>query len=69
MSRDERVIVGAGGLEQFGERGVVEEPGQRVIPDGQVTGENQHPRRGVLAVPFGEPLEADAQSAQVFARG
>ena len=30
---DERVGVGTGGLQQFGERGVVEEPGQRLIPD------------------------------------
>jgi len=63
---NERVIVGSGGLEQFGERGVVEEAWQRLIPDGQVAGENQYPRGGVVSVPFGEPLEAGAHRAQVF---
>ena len=63
---DERVIVGAGGLEQLGERGIVEEAWQRFIPDGQVTGEDQYPRGDVVAVPFGEPFEAGAQNAQVF---
>ena len=40
---DERVGVGAGGLQQFGERGVVEEAGQRLVADRQVAGEHEHP--------------------------
>ncbi len=43
---DERVGVGAGGLQQLGERAVVEEAGQRLVAQRQVAGEHQHARRG-----------------------
>ena len=63
---DERVVVGPGGLQQLGERGVVEEAGQRVIAQRQVAGENEHPGRDVIAVPFGEAFKAGTQGAQVL---
>jgi len=63
---DERVVVGPGGLQQLGERGVVEEAGQRVIAQRQVAGENEHPGRDVVAVPFGEAFKAGTQGAQVL---
>ena len=62
----ERVGVGAGGLQQFGERAVVEEAGQRLVADGQVAGEHEHAGRDVVAVPFGEAFEAGAQGAEVL---
>src|SRR6266568_3691591 len=63
---DERVGVGAGGLQQLGECRVVEEAGQRLVAQRQVAGEHQHPGGDVAAVPFGEPLEAGAQGAEVL---
>ena len=63
---DERVGVGAGGLQQLGERAVVQEPGQRLVAQRQVAGEHQDRRRDVAAVPFGQPLEAGAQRAEVL---
>ena len=63
---DERVVGGAGGLQQLGERGVVEEAGQRLVADGQVAGEHEHPGRDVVAAPFGDPFEAGAQGAEVL---
>ena len=63
---DERVGVGAGGLQQFGERGVVEEAGQRLVADRQVAGEHEHPGGDVVTVPFGEAFEAGAQRAEVL---
>src|SRR5271166_61759 len=63
---DERVVVSARGLQELGERGVVEEAGQRVVPQRQVAGEHEHAGGDVVAVPFGEPLEAGAQGAKVF---
>jgi integrase len=62
----ERVVGGACGLQQLGERGVVEEAGQRVVTQRQIAGEHEHAGGGVVAVPFGEPLEAGAQGAKVF---
>ena len=63
---DERVGVGAGGLQQLGERAVVEEAGQRLVAERQVAGEHQHRGGDVVAVPLGEPLEAGAQGAEVL---
>ena len=63
---DERVGVGAGGLQQLGERAVVQEPGQRLVAERQVAGEHQHGGGDVAAVPLGEPLEAGAQGAEVL---
>ena len=63
---DERVGVDAGGLQQLGERAVVEEAGQRLVAPGQVAGEHEHPGRDVVAVPFGEPFETGAQGAEVL---
>ena len=63
---DERVGVGAGGLQQLGERAVVQEPGQRLVAERQVAGEDQHGGGDVAAVPLGEPLEAGAQGAEVL---
>jgi len=63
---DERVGVGAGGLQQLGERAVVQEPGQRLVAERQVAGEDQHRGGHVAAVPLGEPFEAGAQGAEVL---
>ena len=63
---DERVGVGAGGLQQLGERAVVQEAGQRLVAQRQVAGEHQHRGGDVAAVPLGEPLEAGAQGAEVL---
>ena len=63
---DERVGVGAGGLQQLGERAVVQEPGQRLVAQRQVAGEDQHRGGDIAAVPLGEPLEAGAQRAEVL---
>ena len=62
----ERVGVGAGGLQQLGERAVVEEAGQRLVTERQVAGEHQHRGGDVVAVPLSEPLEAGAQGAEVL---
>ena len=62
----ERVGVDAGGLQQFGERAVVEEAGQRLVAAGQIAGEHEHPGRHVVAVPFGEAFETGAQCAEVL---
>jgi integrase len=64
----ERVGIGAGGLQQFGERGVIEEAGQRLVADGQVPGEHEHPGRDIVTVPFGEAFKAGAQRAEVLGR-
>jgi integrase len=63
---DERVGVGAGSLQQLGERAVVQEPGQRLVAQRQVAGEDQHRGGDIIAVPLGEPLEAGAQGAEVL---
>ena len=58
VRRDERVGVGAGGLQQLGRRAVVEEAGQRLVEERQVAGEHAAAApAGVVAVPFGEPVE------------
>ena len=62
----ERVGVDAGGLQQFGERAVVDEAGQRLVAEGQIAGEHEHPGRDVVAVPFGEAFETGAQGAEVL---
>lgn len=62
----ERVGVGAGGLQQLGERAVVEEAGQGRVAQRQVAVEDQHRGRHVVAVPFGEALEAGAQPAEML---
>jgi integrase/recombinase XerD len=62
---DERVGVGAGGLQQLGERAVVEETGQRGVADRQVTVEDQHTAGDIVAVPLGQPFEAGAEHAEV----
>ncbi|BDB42129.1 hypothetical protein IWGMT90018_25750 [Mycobacterium kiyosense] len=62
----ERVVGGACGLQELGEGGVIEEPGQRVVAQWQVAREHEHAGGDVVAVPFGEPLEAGAQGAKVF---
>ena len=62
----ERVGVLARCAQQLGRRGVVDEPRQRLIAARDVTGEHQHPRRGVLAIPLAETLEADAQRAEML---
>ncbi len=62
----ERVGVGAGGLQQLGERGVAGEAGQRLVAHRQVAGEHEHGGGNVVAVPFGEPLEAGAQGTEVL---
>ena len=41
----QRVGVGAGGAQQLGRGGVVEEPWQRFVDDRQVAGEHQRPHR------------------------
>jgi hypothetical protein len=58
--------VGAGGLQQPGDRAVIEEAGQRLVAERQVAGEHQHRGGDVAAVPFGEPLEAGAQGTGVL---
>ena len=58
---DERVGVGAGGLQQFGERAVVEEAGQRLVAQRQVAGEHEHAGGDVVAVP--QPPEAAGSTA------
>ncbi|EUA42901.1 phage integrase family protein [Mycobacterium xenopi 3993] len=63
---NERIIGGARGLQQLGERGVIEKAGQRVVADRQVAAEHEHAGGNVVAVPFGEPVEAGAQGAKVF---
>ncbi len=62
---DERAGAGAGGLQQLGERAVVQEAGQRL--DRGAEGRRRTPARGgdIAAVPLGEPLEAGAQRAGV----
>ena len=62
----ERVGVGAGGLQQLGERAVVEEAGQRCVAERQVAVEDEHGGGDVVAIPFGEALEAGAQPAEVL---
>ena len=49
----ERVGVLARGAQQLRRGGVVDEPRERLIAAWDVTGEHQHARRGVLAIPFG----------------
>ena len=61
----ERVGVGAGGLQQFGEGGVVEEAGQRLVADGQVAGEHEHAGRDVVA---GRRSARDARCRPATAR-
>ena len=56
----ERVRVLARGAQQLRGRGVIDEPGQRLIAAWDITGEHQHAGRGVLAVPLAQSIEADA---------
>lgn len=51
----------AGGAEQFGGGGVVEEPGQWPVLDRDVAGEDRRPGRGVGVAPLGEAVEEVAQ--------
>ncbi len=62
----ERVGVGAGGLQQLGERCVIEEAGQGCVAQGQVAVEDQHPGGDIVTVPFGETFEAGAEPTEVF---
>ena len=61
----ERIVGRARGLDQLLRGAVVDEPRQRVIELRHVTGEHQRPRRGVLAVPLGKPLQADPQGREL----
>jgi hypothetical protein len=47
-------------LDAFDLVGVVDEPGERLIAEGDVTGEHPHARRSVLAI----PARGDARSAR-----
>jgi hypothetical protein len=60
----ERVIASASRAQQLRGGAVIDEPRQRIIEARHVTGEHQHPRRRVLALPLAQPLEAHTQRAQ-----
>jgi hypothetical protein len=62
----ERVGVSTSGLQQLGERAVVEEAGQWRVAQWQVAVEDEHGDGDVVTVPLDETLEAGAQSADVF---
>jgi len=60
----QRVRVSAGSPLQFRCGGVVEEPWQRLVGDGQVTDEDQRPGGGVVVAPVGDPVEEAVQVDQ-----
>ena len=60
----QRIGVGAGGAQQLGRGGVVEEAWQRFVDDRQVPGEQQRPHRRVRVAPFGDPGEKAVQVDQ-----
>ena len=60
----QRIRVGAGGAQQLGRGGVVEEARQRLVDDRQVAGEHQRPHRRVRVAPFGDPGEEAVQVDQ-----
>ena len=62
----ERVGMLAGGAQQLGGRGVIDEPGQRLIAARDITGEHQHARGSVLAIPLAQSIEAHAQRAELL---
>jgi hypothetical protein len=62
----ERVGVLAGGAQQLRCGGVIDEPWQRLVTAWDVAGEHQHARRSVVAVSFGETLEAHSECSEVL---
>ena len=60
----ERVVVGAGGLQQLGRRGVVEEPGQGFVGDRHVGGQHRDFGWRVGDFPFEQSGEEPAQRAE-----
>ena len=53
--------LGGQSAHELGEAGVVEKTGQRLVPVGEVTEEDWHPRRGLLPSLLGDPQEEGAQ--------
>ena len=66
---DQGVGVGASSDEQLRRGGIVEEPGQRVVLDRQVVGEERRPGWGVGDAPLDEPLEAQLHRVQPATHG
>jgi hypothetical protein len=60
----ERVVVGAGSLQQLGRRGVVEEPGQGFVGDRHVAGQHRDFGWRVGDFPFEQSGEEPAQRAE-----
>ena len=60
----QRIRVSAGGAQQLGRGGVVEEARQRFVDDRKVAGEHQRPHRRVRVAPFGDPGEEAVQVDQ-----
>ncbi|BCO34927.1 hypothetical protein MHEC_27950 [Mycobacterium heckeshornense] len=60
----QRIGLAAGSAQQLGCCGVVEEPRQRLVDDGQVAGEHQCPGRRVRVAPLGDPGEKAVQVDQ-----
>jgi len=60
----QRIGIAASGAQQLGGGGVVEEPRQRLVDEGQVTGEHQCPGGRIRVAPLGDSGEEAVQVDQ-----